>query len=112
MNVRHVTSEDNVDEDFCLIDPQLVHHATVQGGVISALAGPVDPCTHFNADFREHSLGECVVAKQLEVGSPLVLDHEDHFQRAVMRPGMNQSLGRVDTGGRRVEWLNSFQRVS
>lgn len=112
MNVRHVTSEDNVDEAGCLIDPGFVHHGTVQGGVISALAGPVDPCTHFNADFREHTLGECVIAQQLEVGSPLIVDHEGHFSRAVLRPGMTQSLGRVDTGGRRVEWLSSFQRNS
>jgi hypothetical protein len=112
VNVRHVTSEDNVDEQGCLIEPGTVHHGTVQGGVISALAGPVDPCTHFNADFREHSLGECVIAERLEVGSPLILDEEGHFCRAVIRPGATHSFGPVDTGGRRVEWLTSFQKTS
>ncbi|SDB95254.1 hypothetical protein GA0111570_11179 [Raineyella antarctica] len=110
MNVRHITHRRNVDEAGLLIDAEQVCHGTVQGGVIAALAGPVDPLTHLNRDFHEHELGECVVAEELVVGSAVLLDGEGHFLRASQRPGAKKSLGRVDLGARRSDWLAAAHR--
>lgn len=106
MTVRHITVVDNVDDDGYLIDPTRVHHGAVQGSHVASLAGPVDPLTHLNFDFGEHELGECIIAEELVVGSPVVLDENGQFARA--RPGADAStsLGFVDQGARRTEWLS------
>ncbi len=105
MTVRHITSVDNVDDDGRLIDATIAHHATLHGSRIASLAGLVDPTTHLNADFADHELGECVIAAELEVGAEIVLDENGQFARAVPRPDARRSLGAVDQGARRTEWL-------
>jgi hypothetical protein len=110
--VRHVTCKSNVDEDGFLHDAALVHHGSIEGGVLAALGGPVDPLTHNNLDFPEHEIGECVIVQALEIGSRVVRDEEGLFARARIRPGSKQRLGRVNTGARRAEWLQRFSHRS
>lgn len=105
MTVRHITRADNVDSDGFLIDASLVHHGAVQGGRVASLAGLVDPATHLNRDFPDHELGECVIAAALEPGAAMVLDENHQFARASARFEALQSLGFVDQGARRSEWL-------
>jgi len=109
MAIRHVTCIDNVDSEGFLIDPTRTCHGTIRAAHIEDLGGPVDPLTHLNRDFAEHELGECVVAEELEIGSPLVPDADGQFQRAVVHHSSMKSLGRVDIGRRRVEWLQAFK---
>lgn len=108
MTVRHLTCRNNVDEDGYLRDNQRVHHGTLGGGVIAALAGPVDPTTHDNLDYPDHELGECVVTEELEEGSPIVWTEDERFMMASPRPGTKQRLGRVNMGARRAAWLQQF----
>src|SRR5918998_1158191 len=56
MRVRHLTPAENVAPDGSLVDPLAVRHGLIVGGRVAALAGPIDPPTHFNADFEEHGL--------------------------------------------------------
>lgn len=105
MTVRHITSADNVDDSGHLIDATIAHHGSLHGSQIAALAGRVDPTTHLNADFVDHELGECVIAVELETGADIVLDENGQFARARPRPDARASLGAVDQGARRTEWL-------
>ncbi len=105
MTVRHITTVGNVDDDGYLIDATIASHGTLRGSHIDSLAGPVDPTTHLNADFADHELGECVIAAELEVGAEIMLDENGHFARAHPRLDARQSLGAVDQGARRTEWL-------
>lgn len=105
MTVRHLTDVSNVDSDGFVIDPAGVYHGSIEGSMIAALGGPVDPSTHFNYDFPDHEIGECVVTEGLEKGAPVVVDSEGHFVHAPVRPDARVSLGRVNQGERRVEWL-------
>lgn len=109
MAIRHVTSTDNVDDEGFLIDPTRAHHGTIQAAHVEDLGGPVDPLTHLNRDFPDHELGECVVAERLAVGAPVVWSGDGTFQRAIVRPGAMSPLGRVDTGERRIIWLQVLQ---
>lgn len=89
-------------------DATLVHHGSIEGGVVAALAGLIDPRTHLNTDFVDHELGECVIAEQLDVGSPVLKDEQGQFVRASPRRSAWRSYGPVDLGARRVAWLNAF----
>ena len=106
MTVRHITSADNVDADGRLIDATVARHGTIRGSHVDSLAGLVDPTTHLNADFADHELGECVIAAELEVGAELTLDEHGQFAHARPRPDARRSLGPVDQGARRNEWLD------
>ena len=105
MTVRHITVADNVGDDGHLIDPSIVHHGTVQGSHVASLAGPIDITTHLNTDFVDHEVGECVIATKLETAAALVLDDNGQFARARPRHDAKRSLGAVDQGERRAEWL-------
>jgi hypothetical protein len=106
MTVRHITRADNVDSEGFLIDPTIVHHGAVQGSHLASLAGAVDPTTHLNLDYPDHELGECVIAVTFDIGAEIVLDENGQFERAQPRFDASTSLGFVDQGARRIEWLN------
>jgi hypothetical protein len=103
MRVRHLTAADNVREDGSLIDPLAVRHGIIVAGRVSALAGPVDPLTHLNADFDEHGLEQCAVVEQLAVGAAAIFG-EDGLRLAWAADVDYQPLGRVDVQARLQAW--------
>ena len=103
MKVRHLTAADNVRADGSLIDPRAVRHGLIVAGRVSALAGPVDPLTHLNADFTEHGLEQCAIVERLEVGAPAHFD-EDGLRLAWAADSEYRPLGRVDVQARLREW--------
>jgi hypothetical protein len=103
MNVRHLTAADNVGADGSLIDPLAVRHGLIVSGRVEALAGPVDPLTHLNADFTEHGLELCAVVERLEVGAPACFE-EAGLQMAWAANDAYQPLGKVDVDARLREW--------
>ncbi len=109
MVVRHMTSADNVDGDWFLVDPSRSHHGTIQAGHVEDLSGAIDPLTHLNRDFPDHDLGECVVAARLERGAEILVGPDGQFRRARPRRTDMAALGKVDIGARRVAWLAAHQ---
>ena len=105
MIVRHVVGAANVDSDGFVIDATLARHCVIYGGSLFDLSGPVDPLTHLNADFREHSLGACVVAAELWRGATVLRDDEGIMRFAQMRKEAIAHLGQVDLDARRLDWL-------
>jgi len=103
MKVRHLTAADNVAADGSLIDPTAVRHGLIVAGRVSALAGPVDPLTHLNADFDEHGLEQCAVVERLEVGGPACFG-EDGLRLAWADDRAYLPLGRVDLNERLRAW--------
>ena len=103
MKVRHLTAADNVREDGSLIDPLAVRHGIIVAGRVSALAGPVDPLTHLNADFAEHGLEQCAVVDALTVGAAAHFD-EAGLRQAWAADSDYRPLGRVDVQARLKEW--------
>ena len=103
MKVRHLTAADNVAEDGSLSDPTAVRHGLIAAGRVEALAGPVDPLTHLNADFAEHGLEQCAVVERLEIGAPACFE-EDGLRFAWAADGTYWPLGRVDVDARLREW--------
>ncbi|MFN8634046.1 MAG: hypothetical protein U0893_09340 [Chloroflexota bacterium] len=103
MKVRHLTAIQNVAADGSLIDPLAVRHGLIVAGRIEALAGPVDPETHLNADFDEHGLEQCVVVERLEVGAPACFE-EDGFRMAWAADAAYEPLGRVNISERLRAW--------
>ncbi|MCC7367052.1 MAG: hypothetical protein IT306_01440 [Chloroflexi bacterium] len=103
MKVRHLTAADNVREDGSLIDPLAVRHGMIVAGRVSALAGPVDPLTHLNADFDEHGLEQCALVERLELGARAIFG-EDGLRMAWAADADYQPLGRVDVQARLREW--------
>ena len=103
MRVRHLTAADNVAADGSLIDPTAVRHGLIVAGRVSALAGPVDPLTHLNADFDEHGLEQCAVVARLEVGAPACFG-EDGLRLGWADDAAYLPLGRVDLNERLRAW--------
>jgi hypothetical protein len=103
MKVRHLTAADNVAPDGALIDPTAVRHGLIVAGRVQALAGPVDPLTHLNADFTEHGLEQCAVVERLEVGAPACFE-EDGLRLTWAADDAYQPLGRVDLSERLRAW--------
>jgi hypothetical protein len=103
MKVRHLTALENVAPDGSLIDPAAVRHGLIVAGRVEALAGPVDPSTHLNADFSEHGLEQCAVVERLEVGAPAYFE-EDGLRFAWAADDAYRSLGRVNVNERLREW--------
>jgi hypothetical protein len=103
MKVRHLTAADNVAPDGSLIDPAAVRHGLIVAGRVEALAGPVDPLTHLNADFTEHGLEQCAVVERLEVGAPACFE-EDRLRLAWAADAAYHPLGRVDLTERLRAW--------
>jgi hypothetical protein len=101
--VRHLTAAANVAPDGSLVDPRAVRHGLIVGGRVAALAGPVDPLTHLNADFEEHGLDLVVVVEALEVGAPALFT-EDGLRIAFAVDEAYRPLGRVDVGARLRAW--------
>ena len=103
MRVRHLTSAENLAPDGSLLDPTAVRHGLIVGGRVAALAGPVDPHTHLNADFEAHGLEQCVVVDALVVGAAA------HFAESGLRlawaaDAAYRPLGPVDKRARLVAW--------
>src|SRR3954447_22054979 len=111
MRVRHLTAADNVAPDGSLIDPTAVRHGLIVAGRVSALAGPVDPETHLNADFDEHGLEQCAIVEQLEVGSPACFG-ENGLRLAWASDDSYRPLGRVDLTERLRAWRAARARPS
>ncbi|MFN8524337.1 MAG: hypothetical protein U0821_14655 [Chloroflexota bacterium] len=103
MRVRHITSAANVRADGSLVDPLAVRHGAIVAGRIASLGGQVDPTTHLNADFDEHSLDDCVVAESLEIGAAVVVENDD-FVRAWAADQAYTPLGAVDMDSRLRDW--------
>ena len=103
MKVRHLTAADNVAPDGSLIDPQAVRHGLIVAGRVEALAGPVDPLTHLNADFTEHGLEQCAVVERLEIGAPACFE-EAGLRLAWAADDAYRPLGKVDLDARLREW--------
>jgi hypothetical protein len=103
MKVRHLTAADNVAPDGSLIDPLAVRHGLIVAGRVEALAGPVDPLTHLNADFAEHGLEKCAVVERLEIGAPACFE-EAGLRLAWAADDAYRPLGNVDLGARLREW--------
>jgi hypothetical protein len=103
MRVRHLTAADNVAEDGSLIDPAVVRHGLIVAGRVAALAGPIDPLTHLNADFDEHGLEQCAVVERLEVGAAACFT-EDGLRLAWAADAAYRPLGRVDIPERLRAW--------
>ena len=106
MRVRHLTSASNVAPDGSLVDPLAVRHGLLVGGRVAALAGPIDPPTHLNADFEEHGLDRVVVVEALVVGAPVQLA-EDGFRFAFAADAAYRPLGRVNIGERLRAWRDA-----
>jgi hypothetical protein len=103
MRVRHLTAVENVAVDGSLIDPLAVRHGLIVAGRVAALAGPVDPETHLNADFDEHGLEQCAVVERLEVGAAAYFS-EDGLRMAWADDAAYEPRGRVDVGARLRAW--------
>jgi hypothetical protein len=103
MRVRHLTAADNVAPDGSLIDPLAVRHGLIVAGRVEALAGPVDPLTHLNADFTEHGLEQCAVVERLEVGAPACFE-EAGLRMAWAADDAYRPLGRVNVPERLRAW--------
>lgn len=107
MPVRHVAEAANVRPDGSLIDPLAVRHGVVVAGRLAALAGPIDPATHLNADFADHGLERCVVVERLEIGSPVQL-LPDGMRQAWADADAYRPLGQVDLDGRLLAWRRAL----
>ena len=105
MVVRHVVELSNVDEQGFVADPTLARHCVIRAGTLWEVSGPVDPLTHLNSDFPEHTLGDCVVTETLQPGARVLTDAARPFLLARLRSGAYARLGRVDIDARRLEWL-------
>ena len=103
MRVRHLAAVSNVAPDGSLIDPLATRHGLIVGGRVAALAGPVDPLTHLNADFEEHGLDQVVVVEALAVGAAALFT-EDSLRFAFAADEAYRSLGRVDLCERLRAW--------
>jgi hypothetical protein len=103
--VRHVVELSNLDEHGFVADPKLACHCVVRDGKLWDVSGPVDPLTHLNRDFPDHTLGDCVVAESLQPGAKILTDSERPFLFVTTRPGSFARLGHVDIDARRMEWL-------
>jgi hypothetical protein len=105
MVIRHVVELSNVDEHGFVVDPTLARHCVIREGTLWALSGRVDPLTHLNSDFPEHTLGDCVVTETLQTGARVLTDATRRFLLARPTSSAYARLGRVDIDARRLAWL-------
>lgn len=106
MPIRHIIAAADVDAEGWITAPERARHGVVVGGRITELAGTIDPRTHLNLDFADHTLGLCMVAERLEPGACVLAD-ADGWRLVEARPGAYTHLGAVDVDARRLAWLST-----
>lgn len=105
MRIHHMIAVADVDAEGLITSPERARHGIVVSRRIAALGGLIDPLTHLNRDFIEHTLGPCMVAESLEVGAALLADDEG-WLLAYTSPHASTHLGAVDIGARRLLWMS------
>jgi hypothetical protein len=105
MPVRHVVAAANVDSSGFVIDSSQAYHCVIAAGRLLDLSGKVDPKTHLNLDFPEHTLGDCLIAETLKRGSRVRLDADGQLVFAAAPQEALAHLSPVNVDVRRVAWL-------
>jgi hypothetical protein len=96
--IRHFTLISNVKNGE-VIDPQKVKHGEISALKISNLSGWIDPQTHLNLDFPKHLIREVYIAKNLELGSKVMI-RDERLMAAFVSPQAYKHLGFVDEAER------------
>jgi len=96
--IRHFTLISNVKNGE-VIDPQKVKHGEISALKISNLSGWIDPQTHLNLDFPKHLIREVYIAKNLKLGSKVMI-RDERLMAAFVSPQAYMHLGFVDEAER------------
>ena len=96
--IRHFTSFANVKRGE-VIDPKKVKHADITAMKIQNISGWIDPVTHLNLDFPKHLIREVYIAKNLKLGSKVMI-RDERLMAAFVSPQAYMHLGFVDEAER------------
>ncbi|KQB35208.1 hypothetical protein [Acidiplasma cupricumulans] len=93
--IRHITSLENTKGNK-IIDPLKVKHCVITALKIYDLSGFIDPKTHLNLDLSEHLMKIVYVAKELKIGSEIILNNNT-YKFVLVDQSFYKHYGPVDT---------------
>jgi hypothetical protein len=67
--IRHCVEESNVNENLLVTDPTKIRHVVISAGRIESMSGLIDPASHLNLDYPDHTVLTCVIAEKFEVNA-------------------------------------------
>ena len=107
--IRHCVEEANVDDESNVIDPTKIRHVTIVGGKIESMSGLIDPASHLNLDYPDHSVTVCVIADKFENGAKVRMDSDGLIFAAVQRSAYSH-YGQVDYTQRLTNMIKAVKK--
>jgi hypothetical protein len=108
--IRHCVEALNVDEGSMIIDAKKIRHAVIVGGHIESMSGLIDPASHLNLDYPDHSITNCVVVEKFEKGATARIQSRG-FVLAIVKRSEFLHYGKVDYTQRLSEMIEAVKKI-
>jgi hypothetical protein len=108
--IRHCVEALNVDEVSMIIDAKQIRHAVIVGGHIESMSGLIDPGSHLNLDYPDHTITNCVVVEKFEKGAAARIQSSG-FVLAIVKRSEFQHYGKIDYTKRLSEMIEAVKKV-
>ena len=109
MLVRHCVEESNVDENFVVTDPTKVRHVVILAGRIESMSGLIDPASHLNLDYPDHTVTTCVIAEKFEIKAKVKFGDQGLVFARVDRSTLGHH-GKVDYTQRLFDMIEAVKK--
>ena len=74
--IRHCVEESNVNENLRVTDPTKIRHVVISAGRIESMSGLIDPASHLNLDYPDHTVITCVIAEKFEINAKVIFNDQ------------------------------------
>jgi hypothetical protein len=71
-----VVEGSTVDENFVVTDPTKIRHVVISADRIQSMSGLIDPASHLNLDYPDHTVITCVIAEKFEIKAKVKLNDQ------------------------------------
>ncbi len=109
MLIRHCVEESNIDENLVIIDPTKVRHVVISAGKIESMSGLIDPASHLNLDYPDHTVITCVIAEKFEINAKVKINDQGLVFARVDKSTLGH-YGRVDYTQRLFDMIEAVKK--
>jgi hypothetical protein len=93
-----------------IMDAKQIRHAVIVGGHIESMSGLIDPASHLNLDYPDHTITNCVVVEKFEKGAAARIQGSG-FVLAIVKRSEFQHYGKVDYTKRLSEMIEAVKKI-
>src|SRR5215831_476472 len=108
--IRHCVEEPNVNENLVVTDPTKVRHVVISAGKIESMSGLIDPASHLNLDYPDHSITTCVIAEKFEINAKVKFGENGLVFARPNRSSLGH-YGKVDYTQRLFDMIDAVKKT-